>query len=62
MTFRSKLRALNYKAQDYPTGQLARKDRNGNTHTYIEMEEGFWSYTRHDSNGQIASATDLCVF
>ena len=52
MTFENALIAANYFYQP-ECGCYVKDDKNGNVHTYLELEHNLWNYEKYDANDDL---------
>jgi len=55
MTFTNALIASGYYI-DPPVGSYCQEDKNGNYHTYLELDNGSWSYVKYSSDDEILAS------
>jgi hypothetical protein len=54
MTFTDALIASGYYFQPH-TGAFCKEDSNDNLHSYVEQEDGEWSYEKYDQDDQLVT-------
>jgi hypothetical protein len=54
MTFEQGLIASGYYFQPH-TGAFCKEDSNDNLHSYVEQEDGEWSYEKYDQDDQLVT-------